>query len=421
MAKVYREAAGPAKMFPVTPRCLFAPLGGFSIMTLRRSALALSLLSSLALVGCSEKKPVEPPKPVEVAKPAEPPKPTPPPAPEEPHALKECAASLELAPSVDIKVGERAAKLGGYKLTFADKDADGVRLGILGPVNEDLGENMIALKKYVKFFTDEKATAIVVTGDVGEKASSITRVLNTLADSKLPVFVVVGNRECRAEFTDGVAAARKDHANVVNLNEVRAVEFPDLTLVSLPGYHEPNYIQCATGCRYFKSTLDEVVRVAKDAKTPVLLVSHGPPHGTSNQALDYASGGQNVGDENINRAIIEGNISFGVFSNIKEAGGRAAADPVGATLVKEGSSSKTLFYAAGPADTFGWELNDGTKSVGMAAVMTVKDGAASFKNYRMKALTAAEKAEAKKLEPTVTAEKTDIAPPPGKAVAEPQK
>jgi Icc-related predicted phosphoesterase len=375
-------------------------------MNLRRFGLALSLCSMLAFVGCSEKK-TEPVKPVETPKPVEPVKPTPPPVAEEAHALKECAAPLDIVPSVDVKIGDRAAKTSGYKLTFADKDPDSLKLGVLGPINEDLGENMVALKRYVKFFTDEKADAIIVTGDIGEKASSIARALNVLADSKLPVLAVIGNRECRAEFTDGVSASRKDHSNVINLNEIRAIEFPELTLVSLPGYHAPDYIQCATGCRYFKSTLDEVVRVAKDAKNPVMLVSHGPPHGSSNQALDYASAGGNVGDENINRAITEGNIAFGVFSNIKEAGGRGSADPVGATLVKEGTASKTLFFAAGPADTFGWELNDGTKEVGMAALITVKDGQATFKNFRMKPLTAAEKAEAKKLEPAPTAENTE--------------
>ncbi|MBS1153000.1 MAG: hypothetical protein H6Q89_4698 [Myxococcaceae bacterium] len=389
-------------------------------MTPRRLVVALSL-SSLTLLGCPDKKPAEPVKPVE-PKVVEAPKPKPPPAAEEPQALKECAAALEVAPAIDVKVGERAGKLGGYKLTFADKDADALNLGVLGPVNEDLGENMVALKKYAKFFTDEKADAIIVTGDVGEKASSITRVLNALSETKLPVFVLIGNRECRAEFTDGVAASKKDHSNVVNLNEVRAIEFPEVTLVSLPGYHAPDYIQCATGCRYFKSTLDDVVRVAKDSKIPVMLVSHGPPRGASNQALDFASAGGNVGDENINKAIGEGAIAFGVFSNIKEAGGRAASDPAGATLVKEGTPSKTLFYAAGPADTFGWELNDGTKSVGMAGLVSIKDGQASFKNFRLKALTPAEKAEAKKLEPPPATEKTEIEPPPGKvAPAEPAK
>ncbi len=380
-----------------------------------RCAAAAVLGLSLGLMACPEKKVDPPPKPVEV-KPAV--VVAPPPA-AEPRADKECAAPIDPGPVTELKFGERVAKQTGAHLAFADKDADGaLTFGVLGPVNEDSGLNMLALKKYVKFFQDEKADAIIVTGDVGEKASSITRVLNVLSETKLPVFVLIGNRECRAEFTDGVAASKKDHSNIVNLNEVRAVEFPEVTLVSLPGYHAPDYIQCATGCRYFKSTLDEVVRVAKGSKVPVLLVSHGPPHGASNQALDFASAGGNVGDENINKAIGEGAIAFGVFSNIKEAGGRGAADPAGAQLVKEGTASKTLFYAAGPADTFGWELNDGTKSVGMAGLISIKEGQATFKNYRLKAFTAAEKAEAKKLEPAPTTEKSETAPPPGK-VAEP--
>ena len=36
-----------------------------------------------------------------------------------------------------------------------------------------------------------------------------------------------GNRECRADFTDGVAAAKKNFPNVINLNQVRVVEFPE--------------------------------------------------------------------------------------------------------------------------------------------------------------------------------------------------
>ncbi len=367
----------------------------------RASALfVLGLLGVFAL-GCPEKK-VEPPKPVEPPKKVEAP-PTPPKPAEEQHALKECAAPLELGPAQELKLGDRAAKLSGYKLTFTDKDPDGqLVLGLLGPLNEDSGENMVAIKKYVKYFTDEKADAIVVTGDSGEPASGITRVLSALAESKLPVFVVIGNRECRADYTDGVNAAKKAFPNVFNLSEVRAVEFPELTLVSLPGYHDPAFISCTNGCQYFKSTLSEVVQMAKDSKVPVMLVSHGPPHGSGDQALDYASAGGNVGDENINKTIADASIAFGVFSNIKEAGGRAAADPAGTQLVKEGVPSKSLYVAMGPADTIGWDMNDGTKNVGMAGLLTVKDGQGSFKVMRLKPLTAAEKAEAKKLEPPKT-------------------
>lgn len=381
-------------------------------MNSRHFALAITTLGlAIGLWACTEKKAEPPPPPPPVAAPT--PEPVRPPETPEPVAVKECAAPIDVVPPTELKVGDRTAKSTGYKLSFADKDADGtLRLAVLGPVNEDSGQNLINLRKYLKFFAEEKADAIVVTGDVGEVAVGITRVLTALAESKLPVLVVAGNRECRAEYTDGVAAAQKTASNVINMNQFRAVEFPEATLVSLPGYHDPNFITCATGCRYFKSTVDEVIRVAKESTSPVVLVAHGPPHGDGSQALDYASAGGNVGDEQINRAISEGKISFGVFSNIKEAGARATSDAAGTTMVKAEALSPSLYLNPGPADSVGWEMNDGTKSVGLAAVVSLKDGQASYKLFRAKALTAAEKAEAKKLDPAPRAEAAPEAAPP---------
>jgi Icc-related predicted phosphoesterase len=361
---------------------------------------------TLGLLGCTEKKtevPPPAPKPVEAPKPA----PVVPPAvPAEPAADKECAAPIDPGPATELKFGARAGTQTGARLTFKDADADGaLTFGVLGPVNEDSGLNMLAVKKYVKFFQDEKADAIVVTGDVGEVASGIGRVLEELGGTSLPVFVVIGNRECRAEYTDGVNAAKAKFPNIVNMNEVRLVEFPELTLLSLPGYHDPSYINCKTGCQYTKGTITELVKVAKESKAPLALVAHGPPHGSGNQALDFAGAGGNVGDEAIAKAIADANIAFGFFSNIKEAGGRATKDTAGTQLLKEGEASKTLYLNPGPADTMGWDMNDSTKSVGMAAVFTLKGGDASFRMLRLKPPSAAEKAEAKKFDPPARDEK----------------
>jgi Icc-related predicted phosphoesterase len=369
-------------------------------MNLRRtSAAACGLSLSLVLWGCPEKKVEAPPPPRTEAR-AEA-KPLPPPPAPAPRADKECAAPIDPGPTSELKFGDRVAKLSGARLSFTDKDADGtLNLGVLGPINEDSGANMIALKKYVKFFTDEKVDAIVVTGDSGEVASGIARVLKELAATRLPVFVIIGNRECRSEYTDGVNAAKAEMPNIVNMNEVRVVEFPELTLISLPGHHDPRYFGCSTSCQYLQSTIDEVVREAKLAKTPVALVSHGPPHGQGKLALDVAGGTENVGDEAITRAIADGKIAFGFFSNIKEAGARATKDAAGTQLLKEGEPSDTLYLNPGPADaTVGWDMNDGTRAVGLAAVFSLKDGKGSYKLLRLKPMTAAEKAEAKRLEP----------------------
>lgn len=371
-------------------------------MKLRRAAVAVCGLSLLlGLTGCPEKKaepaPTPPPAPEKKAEPT----PLPPALPPAPRADRECAAPIDPGPTTEVMFGDRAAKLSGARLTLA-KTVDGpLKLGVLGPLNEDSGANMLAIKKYLKFFSDEKVQGIVVTGDSGEVAPGIARVLTELSSSKLPVFVIIGNRECRSEYTNGVNAAKAAAPNVINMNEVRVVEFPELTLISLPGHHDPKYFACSTSCQYFPSTVEEVVREAKAAKTPVALISHGPPHGSGKLALDVA-GGENVGDEAITDAIGEAHIAFGFSSNIKEAGARAAKDPAGTELVKEGETSPTLYLNPGPADaTIGWDMNDGTKAVGIAAVFTLDNGAASYKLLRLKPMTAAEKAEARRLDPPV--------------------
>lgn len=321
--------------------------------------------------------------------------------PAEQRATPECAAPLNpnAGEAQTLTFNGKTATLRGTTLTFADKSPSGsLSLGVLGPINEDSGENILALRRYVKFFADEKADAIVVTGDVGEVPEGIARALGELANSKLPVLVVIGNRDCQPDYAKGVAQARQAHPNVVDLTQVRVVAFPEATLVSLPGYHDPNFIQCTTGCRYYKSTLDEVVTAARSAKSPVVLVSHGPPKGASSQSIDYAASGGNVGDPDINKAMKDGGIHFGVFSNIKEAGPRAT-DAEGSTLVQPGEWSKDLVLNPGPANTARMDMNDHSKSYGFAAVLRVKGDEATWTPFRGKALTPAEKKQAVALEP----------------------
>lgn len=331
-------------------------------------------------------------------------------------ALPECAASLDPSPATEVKIGGRTATSTGYRLEFKDPSPHGeITFGVLGPINEDSGENMLALRSYVKFFADEKADAIIVTGDVGEVADGIARVLGELAQSKLPVMVVIGNRDCQPEFANGVAKAQKQFPNIINLDRVRAVAFPEATVVSLPGYYDPNFIQCTSGCRYYKSTVDETIALAKQAQSPVVLISHGPPKGESSQAIDYAKLGGNVGDPEINRAISEGGISFGAFSNIKEAGARAT-DATGKLLVQQGTAAPELFLNPGPANTQHMEMNDKSKAYGFAAVLSIKGKQGRWKLYRGKPLTADQKKQARTLAPPSRTEEEagdESAAPPG--------
>jgi Icc-related predicted phosphoesterase len=282
-------------------------------------------------------------------------------------------------------VGGRAAVRRGNHLRFTEADKDGqLVLGVLGPVNEDSPNNLQALQKYLTFFQAEKADAIVVDGDTGETEEGIVHVLDAVAASKVPVLVVIGNRECRADYAAATRRVSEKRSNLVNLNEVRTVEFPEATLISVPGYHDPNFINCAKGCQYFQSTLDEAAESAKAATSPVILVAHGPPLGEGSQALDYATPAGNVGDPALRAVLSETGVRFGIFAHIKEAGSRAT-DLAGTTVVDPDRAARVLFLNPGPANTAKWKMNDGTSGHGFAAIFALKGQEARWKPLRLAA------------------------------------
>jgi len=306
---------------------------------------------------------------------------------------------VDEGPTRELTIAGQKASQTGARMKIAEPTADGqLVVGVLGPVNEDSGLNLLALRKYLAFFAEQKVELVVVTGDVGEVPDGISRVLEELAAAKVPLLVIAGNRECQKEFAEGVAQAQATFNGIVNLNTVRSVAVGGVTFVSLPGYHDPYYITCDTGCRYDAGTLGEVVTLAREANTPVVLVSHGPPRGSSSQSLDFAGSSGNVGDAAVNKALVDGNIAFGLFSNIKEAGARATAADL-ATQVPEGKSVKTLMVNPGPADTSRWYMNDGKLSYGLAAVVTYAGGQAQWKLFRAPKPTPDEKKAARSLEP----------------------
>ncbi|MBI5543882.1 MAG: metallophosphoesterase [Deltaproteobacteria bacterium] len=356
----------------------------------------------LAFVACKEPAP-PPAPPVKVA-----PKAIVPPAP----AVKmdaassvsgqsdpSCVGPIDLSVPKKVTIAGKAAELNGYKLSFQlpEKKDQPTVFGVIGALNEDSGENLVNLKKYVEFFKAEKADAVIVNGDSGESLESIVRSLTLVAETGLPVFAVIGNRESGGHFNDALAALTKTFPNVVNLGRVRHVEFGSVDLISLPGYHDKRYLN-PSGCQYFKQDVEALKKIAKEAKNPIVLVSHGPPHGNGAMALDAATEAGNVGDSNLNALIAEASIPFGVFSNIKEAGGRAT-DLEGLNVLKQDTLADRLFLNPGPADSVAWAMNDGTQSMGMAATLTVQGKQAKYRIFRAKALTAEEKTQAAKLAP----------------------
>ncbi len=353
-----------------------------AMRTPTRLTLTLAALAVPTFVACSPKpkqpeKPAEPP-PARVEAPA----PVPPPV----AAASPCVGpfSVEGAPEA-LTIGTRTFERTGARLDEKTTDADArAVLGVIANVKNDEPDNLANVKSIVEFFKKEGVDAVVFAGDAGETQQQIQNALEPVAASGLPVFVVIGNRERRTDFDAALAELKKKYPGVVNLNQVRLAALDDVALVSLPGYHDKAYIHAEDGCHYLPADVEALkpVITAAGGKT-VVMVSHGSPRQEGTEALDRTLEQANVGDPELARVLRETGVKFGVFANIQEAGGRAT-DLGGTRLVPANKPVSELFLNAGAADAVSWEMNDGTRSVGMAAVLTVDGRDASYKVFRIK-------------------------------------
>ncbi len=286
---------------------------------------------------------------------------------------------------VTRKAGDRTFSQTGTKLVETSRDDDTKAvIGVLANIKEDTPENLKNIAAALAFFKTKNVDSIVVVGDLGETQSQIETAMKPVAATGLAVFTVIGNREKRSDYAAALKSLASAYPNVVDLNQARLVKLDDVALVSVPGYYDKAYIHAEDGCQYFAGDLEASMPAVKAAEgTPVVLISHGPPRQEGSVAIDRTLEEANVGDANLSKFIEEAGIKFGVFSNIQEAGGRAT-DPTGKTLIKPAAPSDSLFLNPGAIDSVSWQMNDGSRSVGMASVLTIENGKASYEVFALK-------------------------------------
>jgi Icc-related predicted phosphoesterase len=350
-----------------------------------KNLLSLGLLIALAgaLGSCQKSQPVAPaqaPKAkAPVAKKAPEKK-----APTTSHA--DCVGPITTGESVNFKIADNTWVLNGSTLTMEGDKSKGLVMGVISDVKENTVGNIRNLLEFSQWFKKEKADMIVVSGDTGFSQAQIEANLRTLATAGIPVLVLVGNRESRVEFKAALTNVSRDHKHVLNFNSIRRVDTPAADLLSLPGYYDVNKLHSDDGCQYFQSDVDALAQLVKTANSPTVLVSHGGPRQEGPHGIDRMAAGDNVGDPALSQAITKLNIPFGIFGNIHEAGG-GATNRDGSKRLAPNAFHDSLYLNPGPADSMRWGMNDKTESVGMAGIMTVKDGKASYRIQRAKPTT----------------------------------
>lgn len=299
-----------------------------------------------------------------------------------------CVGRPASAPEEKLTIGAATYLRKGSTIALegaGDADDEWV-LGQITDVKDHNPDNAANLKAVVDWMVSQKVDAIAVTGDLGETADSVEKVLRDVAVAKVPVLAIVGNRECKDHFTKGVAAAQKDLPQIINMNTVRVFNTDDVSVVSMPGYYNRAYLHCADGCEYMPEDVRALPEVAKAATAPVrVLISHGPPLQTGALAIDRIHEGANVGDPTLTE-VMQANpqlFPFGLFGNIQEAGGYAT-DLAGQARVAQDTYVDAFVLNPGPLDAVRWVMLDNTESVGMAGLVKFKGKQAMYQIHRLR-------------------------------------
>jgi Icc-related predicted phosphoesterase len=296
-----------------------------------------------------------------------------------------CVGPLDRGgPAEEMMLAGKKWRRMGYELTVLSKDADDQAvLGLVSDIKDATEQTLRNLRHFIGEFKKRGADALIAAGDLAEEAPDIRNVVLTLAESELPTFVIIGNREGIRDYEAAVSAVAQTKKNLFDLNKIRYVGGDDFDLVSLPGYHNANHVRAKDGCAYTREDLADVPRIAARAVNPVVLVSHGPPRGTAKTSLDWTDTETNVGDPRLAWVIQTSGIPFGVFGNVMEAGGSGVSSDFN-TPIPPGTWADRLYVNVGSASSFPWKLNNGEVSTGMAMVLRIKGKKGSFEVLRAK-------------------------------------
>ena len=202
-----------------------------------------------------------------------------------PTALKQesnpkCVGPFTTSPAKDLEIAGVKYSQNGAVLNQVKSDEDNeIIIGHLTDIKEGSSANIANIKLLLDWFNEKKVELIAVTGDLAESQEGIEAILQAIgAKTKVPVMVIIGNRECENHFNAALTSVNKTYPNILNMDMIRVLNTDDVSIVSMPGYYNPSYLHCTKGCRYFESDVNNLKVIAERAIHPTkLLISHGPP------------------------------------------------------------------------------------------------------------------------------------------------
>jgi Icc-related predicted phosphoesterase len=288
-----------------------------------------------------------------------------------------------LTESRTVELAGKSYEHTGYKMVVKNPDADDkVVIGVVSAIKDVTPGTKKNLADAFAWFKKKGVEWIVANGDLALDEFDLEEVLDTLAGSGLPVLIVLGNSESKGSFARAYKERYEKHPNLVNGVLIRQIVADDIEVWTIPGYYDKRFAHQGATCRYQEDDVEETEdNLTASGDRPIALVSHGPPAGKGRNALDWISSKSNVGDEAMAKLIVKKNIAVGLFGHILEAGGSAVGKDF-SKPIRPGKEVPNLYVNAGSASGDPWAMNDGKTSYGMAMVVTVQGGKASYQIKR---------------------------------------
>ena len=284
-------------------------------------------------------------------------------------------------------INEKDYRFEGNKVTELTPDDDNeATYGVISDAHGEVDKARFFAQEFKKKGVD----GIIVPGDMannenlryGRRDSNdkteIKQVLEAIAETGLPVFVIPGNHERTSNYESALAEVTANHPNVIDMTRYRVFDGDDADFVSLPGYQTfkipgrqfiPNDGYWAKP-RFIKETGE----LREGLDDPVILVAHGAGKTGGRITPGTIYSGNDVGDQNTTDMMRDNNIPFAVVGNIHEAGGIATTH--NGTSVKQGEWASQFTANFGTLEN--WRHLNGQTYKGMAGILTVKGDQAKY-------------------------------------------
>jgi Icc-related predicted phosphoesterase len=279
-----------------------------------------------------------------------------------------------------FEIQGRAVEHTGYRLEMLGAKPP-IRIGILSAIKDATPDTLRNLEQFLAWFKTEGVVLVVVNGDTGYEAADLETSLEAVASGGIATLALVGNADPARDFNRITKAVGERHPNLWNGNLIRLVVVGAVSIATLPGYHDPNYV-AQGGCQYYQEDLEGLRVILQEAPGTRIVTAHGPPRGKGDRAIDLARQAGNVGDPQLLDLIRAERVQVGLFGHILEAGGRAVGED-GASPVGEGDWASHLYVNAGSASGLPTDLHGGKSSRGMAMIIEVREARTRYSVKRI--------------------------------------